>query len=121
MSCGANPQLTDGEGYAGIHLASQFAHAGIVGYLLAKGCDADLRDKNGKTALMWSSLRVYAHDPARLLLTFNASPNLVDATKGQTAAHWAAMSGNDLAIEHLWDAGADFSLKNTQVTTYYII
>ena len=47
MSAGANAQLADGEGYTSLHLAAQFAHAPILGYLLAKGADPDVRDKNG--------------------------------------------------------------------------
>ena len=65
---------------------------------------------------MWAALRVYSYDPCRLLLTFNASPNLVDATRAQSAAHWAAISGNDLALELLREAKADMSLKNSQVS-----
>ena len=65
MSGGADPCLRDGEGYAAIHLAVQFARSDIASYLLAKGCDPDLRDKNGMTPLMWACLRVYTYDPTR--------------------------------------------------------
>ena len=42
-----------------IHLAAQFSHTSIVAYLIAKGQDVDMLDKNGMTALMWSSYRVF--------------------------------------------------------------
>ena len=51
----------------------------------------------------------------RLLLTFNASPNLVDDINKQSALHWAAVSGNLLAIEQLHEAHADCTLKNAKV------
>ena len=42
-----------------IHLAAQFGHTSIVAYLIAKGQDVDMLDKNGMTALMWASYRVF--------------------------------------------------------------
>ena len=44
-----------------IHLAAQFGHTAIVAYLLAKGQDVDMQDRNGMTALMWSSYRVFGY------------------------------------------------------------
>ena len=42
-----------------IHLAAQFGHTSIVAYLIAKGQDVDMLDKNGMTPLMWASYRVF--------------------------------------------------------------
>lgn len=42
-----------------IHLASQFGHTSIVAYLIAKGQDVDMLDKNGMTPLMWAAYRVF--------------------------------------------------------------
>ena len=42
-----------------IHLAAQFGHTSIVAYLIAKGQDVDMLDKNGMTPLMWAAYRVF--------------------------------------------------------------
>ena len=42
-----------------IHLAAQFGHTAIVAYLIAKGQDVDMQDRNGMTALMWAAYRVF--------------------------------------------------------------
>lgn len=55
---GADPGIRDGEGCSCIHLAAQFGHTAIVAYLLARGANVDMKDKNGMTPLMWSAYRV---------------------------------------------------------------
>ena len=59
MSYGADPSLRDGEGCSCLHLVAQFGHTAIVAYLIAKGQDVDMQDKNGMTPLMWSAYRVF--------------------------------------------------------------
>lgn len=59
MQHGADPAIQDGEGCSTIHLAAQFGHTSIVAYLIAKGQDVDLQDRNGMTPLMWASHRVF--------------------------------------------------------------
>ena len=46
-------------GCSTLHVASQFGHTSIVAYLIAKGMDIDMPDKNGMTALMWAAYRVF--------------------------------------------------------------
>lgn len=58
MKYNADPTLRDGEGCACVHLAAQFGHTAIVAYLLARGDNVNLLDKNGMTPLMWSAYRV---------------------------------------------------------------
>ena len=36
MQHGADPNIKDGEGCSGLHLAAQFGHTAIVAYLVAK-------------------------------------------------------------------------------------
>ena len=48
MQHGADPDLKDGEGCSGLHLAAQFGHTAIVAYLIAKQCHANDPDANGK-------------------------------------------------------------------------
>ena len=47
MQHGADPDLKDGEGCSGLHLAAQFGHTAIVGYLVAKKCHVNEPDDNG--------------------------------------------------------------------------
>lgn len=58
MKHGADSSLRDGEGCSCIHLAAQFGHTAIVAYLVARGANVNLMDKNGMTPLMWSAYRV---------------------------------------------------------------
>ena len=39
MQHGADPNIKDGEGCSGLHLAAQFGHTAIVAYLVAKRFD----------------------------------------------------------------------------------
>ncbi len=117
MSYGADPSLRDGEGCSCIHLAAQFGHTSIVAYLLAKGQDVDMQDRNGMTALMWAAYRVFGPDPTRLLLTFHARINLTDKFHGNTALHWAAVSGNHVAVKLLMDQEVNLEAKNLKEET----
>ncbi|XP_013403183.1 palmitoyltransferase ZDHHC17 isoform X2 [Lingula anatina] len=117
MSYGADPSLRDGEGCSCIHLAAQFGHSSLVAYLLAKGQDVDMLDKNGMTALMWAAYRVIGPDPTRLLLKFDASVNKTDKFHHNTALHWAVMIGNNVAVNHLVEAGINLDAVNAKGET----
>ena len=43
MQHGADPNIKDGEGCSGLHLAAQFGHTAIVAYLVAKRFDKFFR------------------------------------------------------------------------------
>jgi len=49
-------------------------------------------------------------------LTFGANVNARDRVNGNTALHWACMSGNHAVTKQLLDAGTDLSLLNAQVS-----
>lgn len=66
MKYGADSSMRDGEGCSCIHLAAQFGHTAIVAYLVAKGANVNLMDKNGMTPLMWSAYRVTRSDFFRI-------------------------------------------------------
>ncbi|KAK2187317.1 hypothetical protein NP493_169g00000 [Ridgeia piscesae] len=117
MSYGADPSLRDGEGCSCIHLATQFSHTTIVAYLIAKGQDVDMQDQNGLTPLMWAANRVFGPDPARLLITFNASTSLKQTSTGNTALHWGCASGNHMVISLLLDSGANLLATNNNGDT----
>ncbi|XP_052261110.1 palmitoyltransferase ZDHHC17-like isoform X1 [Dreissena polymorpha] len=117
MSYGADPSLRDGEGCSCIHLSAQFGHTSIVAYLIAKGQDVDMLDKNGMTALMWASYRVFVFDPVRLLLTFNASVHKSDRVNGNTPLHWAIVTGNNVAGKLLLKDGPNVDAVNLKGET----
>ena len=54
-------------------------------------------------------------DPVRLLLTFKASLSKTDKFHGNTALHWASLSGNHVAARLLLEAGANTEIKNDKV------
>ncbi|KAJ8299433.1 hypothetical protein KUTeg_023493, partial [Tegillarca granosa] len=117
MSMSADPSLRDGEGCSCIHLAAQFGHTSIVAYLIAKGQDVDMLDKNGMTALMYSSYRVFGYDPSRLLMTFGASTNKADKVHGNTPLHWACFTGNTCVIAMLLKTTASMDALNAKGQT----
>lgn len=45
-----------------------FGHTEIVAYLIAKGEDVDLIDKNGMTPLMHAAKRIRNREPTQLLI-----------------------------------------------------
>lgn len=114
---GADASLLDGEGYNCLHLATQFGMSSIVAYLLAKGLNIDSTDGSGMTALMWSSFRILANDPTRLLITLGASLNVCDDKHKNTALHWAVYARNNNAISLLLHAGASLYATNSSGDT----
>lgn len=102
MQHGADPNIKDGEGCSGLHLAAQFGHTAIVAYLVAKCCHINDTDANGMTALMWSCFRAtQGLDPTRLLLTLGASTSMRDNLHGNTPLHWALLAKNLHAVAQL--------------------
>ncbi|KAK6192633.1 hypothetical protein SNE40_004074 [Patella caerulea] len=117
MSYGADPSLRDGEGCSCIHLSAQFGHTALVAYLIAKGQEVDMVDRNGMTALMWSSQRVFGFDPTRLLLTFGASVNKPDENLGNTPLMYACSTGNHTVVRLLLNSGAEIDITNSKGQT----
>ena len=62
---GADPDIQDVEGYSCVHLAAQFGFTAIIAYLIAKGTDVNLRDRNGMTPISWSAYRCAAPESSR--------------------------------------------------------
>ncbi|XP_074594797.1 palmitoyltransferase ZDHHC17-like [Brevipalpus obovatus] len=113
----ADPKIMDGEGCNCLHLAAQFGHTSIVAYLLAKGLDINTPDTNGMTALTWSSFRISAEDPTRLLINLGANVNLADHKDRNTPLHWAIYSRNSNAVANLLKAGANVFVQNVHGDT----
>ncbi|XP_014677485.1 PREDICTED: palmitoyltransferase ZDHHC17-like [Priapulus caudatus] len=117
MQYGANPTIMDGDGCCAIHLAAMTGHSNILAYLLAKGQDPNLRDKNGMTPLMWACYRVIGPNPVRILTGYGANISLTDSVHGNTALHWGATIGNYAVPPLLLELGANLAQRNAQGET----
>ena len=108
---GADPLLTDGQGYNILHLATFDGNVFLLLILLHQNIPVDVPDPEGHTSLMWAAYKGF---PAvvELLLQWGASVSVGDA-KGMTALHWALVKGNAACLLKLMESGADrFSETN---------
>lgn len=102
---GADPLLTDGQGYNLLHLATFDGNVFLLLILLHQNIPIDSLDPVGHTSLMWAAYKGY---PAviELFLQWGASVTVKDQS-GFTALHWALVKGNTWCIQKLVEAGAD--------------
>ena len=102
---GADPLLTDGQGYNMLHLATFDGNVFLLLILLHQNIPIDGPDPSGHTCLMWAAYKGY---PAcvDLFLQWGASVNGADEN-GFTALHWALVKGNPACIQHLIEHGSD--------------
>jgi len=114
LQYGADPLLKDGEGCAAVHLAAQFGHTAILGYLIAKGVSVNYQDQNGMTPLMWSCYRTTGIDPVRLLVTLGSSLTMQDNLHGNTALHWAITAKSSTPTSILVNKSVNTGLMLTQ-------
>ena len=78
--------------------------------LLEAGADPNLKDKYGKTALIWASAAEGHTEVVKVLLEAGADPNLKDED-GITALMGASTGGYTEVVKVLLEAGADPNLK----------
>lgn len=117
MNKGADPCFFDIEGHACLHIAAQFGFTAIVAYMIAKGVDVNSRDKDGMTALMWSSYKSLGLDPTKLLISLGASMSVQDDVHRNTPLHWALISCNSTSISLLVNRGSPLTIKNSLGST----
>ena len=105
LEYGADPLLTDGQGYNMLHLATFDGNVFLLLILLHQNIPIDGPDPSGHTCLMWAAYKGY---PAcvDLFLQWGASVNGADEN-GFTALHWALVKGNPACIQHLIEHGSD--------------
>uniref|UniRef100_A0A8C7WNK6 Zinc finger DHHC-type palmitoyltransferase 13 n=1 Tax=Oryzias sinensis TaxID=183150 RepID=A0A8C7WNK6_9TELE len=112
MRYGADPSISDGEGYRALHLAILFQHMAIAAYLMAKGQEVDGPDCNGQTPLMLAAQKIIGPEPTNFLIKNNASVSAVDKVNRNTPLHCAVLAGNVDAAHVLLEAGASVEAEN---------
>ena len=88
MSRGARLDTCDADGCLPIHVAAILGHVDIVAYFLARGQSVDVRDGEGRTALMLALHLGSSVDMLRLLVRMGASLSSQD-NQANTPLHWA--------------------------------
>ena len=100
-----------------LQIASSKGHQAVVGLLIDKGADADLKDKYGKAALHEAARN--GHEAVvRLLIDKGADTSLKDKY-GKTALQEAAWNGHEAVVRLLIDKGAGTSLKEEIMTALH--
>jgi len=93
------------KGDAFIHSAIWYKDLELFKLLLDNDADIGIRDKNGRTPLIYASLFDY-REMVKLLLEKGADPNEKDFS-GNTSLHWAAQNGSYESAVFLIEAGAN--------------
>lgn len=101
--------------WKGLHYAAEWGHPQNLRLLLDRGMDPNVRDDEGRTALMRAARKSKA-DCVRVLLEHGADPNLSDPD-GETALMYAAGKANLDQVEALLETGADASARNPSKQT----
>ena len=112
---GADPLITDSQGYNILHLATFDGNVFLLILLLQQNVQLDAPDPQGHTCLMWAAYKGF---PAvvDLFLRWGANINSVDE-EGFTALHWALVKGNPACVQKLIEYGCDrFAETNSHKT-----
>ncbi|MCJ1395950.1 palmitoyltransferase akr1 [Xylographa bjoerkii] len=115
LQSGADPLLTDAQGYNVLHLATFDGNVFLLVLLLHQNIPIDGPDLQGHTCLMWAAYKGY---PAcvDLFLQWGASVSAVDEN-GFTALHWAIVKGSAACIQKLIEYGSDRFAKTSDHKT----
>ena len=112
---GADPLLTDDQGFNLLHSATLDGNVFQLVLLLHQDIPIDIPDAQAHTALMWAAYKGF---PAcvDLFLRWGADVRAVD-DQGFTALHWALVKGSQGSIQKLIEYGADRFAKNNDGKT----
>jgi len=108
---GADPLITDAQGYNTLHISTFNGNVLLIVLLLHQGIPVDVLDAFGHTGLMWSAYKGY---PAcvDVFLRWGASVHAKDE-QGFTALHWSLVKGSAGCVQKLIEYGADRFAKTT--------
>ena len=116
---GADPLLTDIQGYNLLHLATFDGSVFMLVLLLHHNIPVDTPDPQGHTCLMWAAFKGYPVC-VDLFLRWGANVYATDGN-GFTALHWALVKGSYGCIQKLIEYGSDRSAKTSTGKTPSII
>lgn len=102
---GADPLLTDAQGYNILHLATIDGNAFLLVLLLHQEIPVDVVDPQGHTSLMWAAYKGYP-TLVDLLLRWGANIEARDEG-GLTPLHWSLVRGSPGCIQKMIEYGAD--------------
>lgn len=102
---GADPLITDNQGYNTLHISTFNGNVFLIVLLLHQGIPVDVEDAFGHTGLMWSAYKGFPQC-VDLFLRWGASVHAKDS-QGFTALHWALVKGSTGCIQKLIEYGAD--------------
>ena len=93
-------------------LASLYGHEAVCELLITRGCNVDMQNNSGATALIEASY--YGHmEVCELLITRGCNVDMQDKD-GRTALMWASYLGQIPVMISLIEAGCDYSLRNKE-------
>jgi palmitoyltransferase len=102
---GADPLITDAQGYNTLHISTFNGNVLLIVLLLHQGIPVDVLDNYGHTGLMWSAYKGFPQC-VDVFLRWGASVHAQDE-QGFTALHWALVKGSPQCILKLIEYGAD--------------
>lgn len=112
---GADPLLTDDQGFNLLHSATLDGNVYQLVLLLHQDIPVDIPDAQAHTALMWAAYKGYP-SCVDLFLRWGANVYATD-DQGFTALHWALVKGSQGSIQKLIEYGADRFAKNNDGKT----
>lgn len=102
---GADPLLTDVQGYNILHLATIDGNAFLLVLLLHQEIPVDVLDQQRHTGLMWAAYKGYP-TCVDLFLRWGANANAADEG-GLTPLHWALVKGSLPCVVKILEYGGD--------------
>lgn len=102
---GADPLITDAQGYNTLHISTFNGNVLLITLLLHQGIPVDVLDSFGHTSLMWAAYKGFPQC-VDVFLRWGASVHAADE-QGFTALHWALVKGNPGCILKIIEYGAD--------------
>ncbi|KAL5119437.1 palmitoyltransferase akr1 [Pleosporales sp. CAS-2024a] len=112
---GADPLLTDDQGFNLLHSATLDGNVYQLVLLLHQDIPVDIPDPQSHTPLMWAAYKGYP-SCVDLFLRWGANVYAAD-DQGFTGLHWALVKGSQESIQKLLEYGADRFAKNNDGKT----
>lgn len=102
---GADPLITDAQGYNTLHISTFNGNVLLLVLLLHTGIPVDVLDSFGHTGMMWAAYKGFP-SCVDVYLRWGASVHATDE-QGFTALHWALVKGSPGCVQKLIEYGAD--------------